>query len=92
MHPNLHPKPHLVHLQTLEQRASSGREAAQNPGLHDQGLYLVFRRLGVSGISVFRARPSYRSPERDRPSLRSHSMTAAEPRALARDSLRAESL
>lgn len=31
----------------------------------------------------------YRSPERDRPSLRSHSMLAAEPRALARDSFRA---
>lgn len=53
--------------------------------------HLVLGRTGGSRMSVSRAFLLYRSPERDTPSLRSHSMTAAETRTLARDSLRAES-
>lgn len=68
------------------------REEAAHKPAYDQRLDLVLRRIGVSGMSVCRVCLLSRSPERDRPSLRSHSMTAAEPRALARDSLRAESL
>lgn len=43
-------------------------------------------------MSVSKAFLLYKNPERDMPSLRSHSMTVSETRALARDSLRVESL
>lgn len=49
----------------------------------------AWKDWGIWDVSVWGL---LRSPEKDRPSLRSHSMRAAEARVLARDSLRVESL
>ena len=79
---------HVVHLQTSDQKA---REAACTPAPVSGASTWCLQGLGGGlGMSASGALLLYRSPERDRPRLRSHSTTAAVSSILARHSLRAE--
>ena len=77
----------------LQTRRLALREGeGPHPSPHEWRQHLVLERTGGAGLgmSVSGALLLHRSPERDRPSLRSHSMRAAVSSVLARDSLRAE--